>query len=106
MKKAEQAIINQKVVDEYNKVMGEWNDVKFLTHVSRLRTCQAQVYRTPTHLILLSYRTVVCAINLITGDTYDFLRYAYGYTATSAQHIAKFIRDYGSMSGKLYRYAD
>ena len=43
---------------------------------------------------LKSYHTVI-ALTLITPTHIffiDFLRYAYGYTATSAQHISKFFK--------------
>ena len=37
----------------------------------------------------------MAAIDVRTDTLYDFLRYVYGYTSTSAQHIAKFDKDYG-----------
>lgn len=37
----------------------------------------------------------VACIDKDTDTCADFLREVYGYTATSAQHIAKFERDYG-----------
>lgn len=64
----------------------------------RLRSCSATVYSTDNYFILQSYRTVVACIDKRTDTCYDFLRKVYGYTATSAQHIAKFCRDYGTGS--------
>ena len=41
-----------------------------------------------------SYQTDIAIIDKRTGIMYDFLRFVYGYTATSAQHMAKFERLY------------
>lgn len=62
----------------------------------RLRTCQAYVYETPSFYVLRSYNTVVSLIEKSSDTCYDFLRAVYGYTNTSAQHIRKFDKDYGS----------
>ena len=59
-----------------------------------LRTCNARVYETENWYILQSYNTFVCVIWKHGFEIYDVLRVKYGYTATSAQHIAKFIHDY------------
>lgn len=66
-----------------------------LHHVTRLRTCQAYVYETPSFYVLRSYNTVVAIIDKSSDICYDFLRGVYGYTNTSAQHISKFDKDYG-----------
>ena len=71
---------------------------------NRLRSCSAEVLETPSFFILRSYNTVVAVIDKCTGDTWDVLRMVYGYTATSAQHIAKFSKDYGN--GKRYTWRD
>lgn len=63
--------------------------------VNRLRTCNAYVYETPSFYVLRSYNTVVAIIEKSTDTCYDFLRYVYGYTHTSAGHISKFDKDYG-----------
>lgn len=70
-----------------------------LHHGTRLRTCQAYVYETPSFYVLRSYNTVVAIIDKSSDICYDFLRAVYGYTITSAQHISKFDKDYGR--GKL-----
>ena len=46
---------------------------------------------------------MIAAIDKEYGGMFDFLRYAYGYTATSAQHIAKFAADYHATSRYTYR---
>lgn len=60
----------------------------------RLRTCNAYISRIGKWLVLTSYSTIVAIIDSETHVLYDVLRYRYGYTATSAQHIAKFSHDY------------
>lgn len=70
--------------------------------IAQLRNCKAEVYETRHWFILRSYRTLVAAIHKDTHIGYDFLRYVYGYTATSAQHIRKFFDDYDA--DKIYTY--
>ena len=99
MKKAEQLAINEQVltlIDDFNKTNNYTGNFK------RLRSCSAEVapvIDTKTgellYYVLRSYRTIVAAIDVRTDTLYDFLRYVYGYTSTSAQHIAKFDKDYG-----------
>ena len=64
--------------------------------VYRLRSCTAWVYETENYYILRSYNTYIAVIEKFSGRCGDVLRKVYGYTATSAQHVAKFISDYGS----------
>lgn len=93
MKRAEQLAINEKVmkaIEEYNAC----NEVLVLE--GRLRSCSANVYRKGKYYVLESYRTFIAFIDTETDTCYDFLRYVYGFTSTSAQHIAKFRRDYGA----------
>lgn len=67
------------------------------TTTERLRHCQAKILRYDIYdrynvFALKSYETIVAAY-VHYGDCtifIDFLRYVYGYTATSAQHISKF----------------
>lgn len=70
----------------------------------RFRTCAATVGTTSNgeFTYLRSYNTIVCAIDNENGEAYDLLRVRYGYTATSAQHIAKFVHDYNAR--RLYRF--
>lgn len=97
MGKKEQ-IADNAIVEEY---IGELNaeiSVNGLEYVGRLRKCQAYVYRTNHFTILRSYNTIVAAVYKRTPTAapvfIDFLRLVYGYTATSAMHIAKFRDDY------------
>ena len=61
----------------------------------QLRHCQAWVYETPEYYILKSYETIIAFIIKEDDILVDMLRHVYGYTATSAQHTAKFNTDYG-----------
>lgn len=61
----------------------------------RLRTCSAYVLETETAFLLQSYNTIVAVLIKDSHILYDGLRLVYGFTATSAQHISKFGRDYG-----------
>ena len=92
MKKAEQATINNEVKQAWEKFME--NMGKYET-TKRLRSCSATVTTTDKYHILTSYNTVIAIIDRTTDTLYDALRMVYGYTATSAKHIAKFRQDYG-----------
>lgn len=59
-----------------------------------LYNCQAKVYHNEKYLVLKSYNTIVALYDIDNDTAYDFLRVVYGYTATSAQHISKFIDRY------------
>lgn len=73
-----------------------------ILRASQLRSCSATVLETKDAYILRSYRTIVAILIKETGILYDGLRYVYGYTATSAQHISKFGRDYGAQHKYTY----
>ena len=99
MKKSEQLAINEKVVALVNSFNSSNN---YALNWRKLRSCSAEVAPIIDaetgeliYYVLRSYRTVVAAIDVRTDTLYDFLRYVYGYTSTSAQHIAKFDHDYG-----------
>ena len=95
MKKEIQKEINRKVedfVDRFNTTNETYNSRK------QLRSCSAKVYTFDSYYVLQSYDTIVAAIDRKDGTCYDFLRLVYGFTSTSAQHIAKFFSDYGSHS--------
>lgn len=99
MKKSEQTAINAEVIATVER----FNSVHFApTNWKKLRSCSAEVapcVDPETGEILFyalrSYRTIVAIIDCRTDTLYDFLRYVYGYTSTSAQHITKFSKDYG-----------
>ena len=99
MKKSEQLAINEQVValvNDFNKTNNYTGNFK------RLRSCSAEVAPVIDaetgeliYYVLRSYNTIVAAIDLSNDTLYDFLRYVYGYTSTSAHHIANFSQDYG-----------
>ena len=90
-KRENQALCNQICVEVFENAMAELtSDCKY----NRLHTCKAVVVETENYYILQSYRTTVAVIDKRTDTLYDVLRYVYGYTATSAQHISKFEKDY------------
>ena len=99
MKKSEQLAINEQVI----ALVNDFNTTNNYTgNFKRLRSCSAEVAPVIDsetgellYYVLRSYRTIVAAIDVRTDTMYDFLRYVYGYTSTSAQHIAKFDKDYG-----------
>ena len=87
-------VIAKKLWDEVIKdirVTGCWRNFQ------RLRTCNAVVYETENFYVLRSYQTLVAAVDKRNGNAVDVLRLVYGYTATSAQHINKFFKDYDAV---------
>lgn len=102
MTKAEQIRTNNEVKEVYKDLIA-CIDHFGSKKVGRLRSCNAVVYKTNGYTYLESYGTKIACIGDADNTTYDFLRYAYGYTATSAQHITKFSRDYNSFVKKTYR---
>ena len=98
MKKSEQAAINAQVL----AILTDINRFCVTGDFKRLRSCSAEVAPVMDaetgklmYYVLRSYQTIVAAIDVSNDTLYDFLRYVYGYTSTSAQHIAKFGQDYG-----------
>lgn len=92
---------NEKVVKAYEEalpILERWYTVTG----TRLRTCDAMVYTVDDYRILRSYATVVAMITP-DGELYDFLRYVYKYTVTSAQHVSKFAQDYHAVIAYTYR---
>ena len=106
-KKLNQAKENAFVIAVFNagvKELMELND-KSPVKGKRLRSCSAYVFETDGFYILKSYGTYIAVIRKHDDVMVDALRLVYGYTATSAQHIAKFSRDYGAGSwGATERY--
>lgn len=70
----------------------------------RLFNCQAYVTVVDEFAILKSYDTIVAAISCHGNECFDFLRYVYGYTATSTQHINKFFKTYANHNATVYTY--
>lgn len=98
MTREEQKMANREVTKYMSKALEELhraNDIEPLKG-KRLRNCNALVFETESFYILKSYATYVACICKHNDTLYDALRIVYGYTATSAQHIAKFAHDYGA----------
>ena len=92
MKKQEQLSINSKIelaMDKYNDVFCNTPEDKMPPKV-RLNHCHAWTQDFEEFTVLWSYNTAVAVYDKSTDTLYDILRGVYGYTATSAQHIAKF----------------
>lgn len=68
----------------------------------RLNSCQAWWYKTGGYIFMRSYNTCVAFID-DKGNMYDVLRLVYGYTATSAKHIAKFRNMFSHVSEYTWR---
>ena len=90
MKKTIQLNVNAtilKALDEYNK----YREKAFCTVPQPLDYCTAETFNVGRrYTALRSYNTIVAFYDHETNTLYDVLRYVYGYTATSAKHIAKF----------------
>lgn len=97
-KQHEQRITNDKCTlamrTAWYELLNSCNCDLRLAKSKKLRSCNAKVYETDNWYILQSYGTPVACISKYGYEVYDVLRIEYGYTATSAQHIAKFIQDY------------
>ena len=98
MRKSEQMEINMICETEFERAKAELREAcepggQYNRY--RLRTCTAWVIETEKYYLLQSYGTLIACINKTTDTLFDVLRIVYGYTATSAQHISKFEKDYG-----------
>lgn len=100
MTRREQLIINDYCEQELANVAADLGKV---LSVRRLHKCQAYVYETERYYLLKSYSTFVAFIRKSDGECFDILRNVYGYSATSAQHIAKFKNDYHAVSTQTWR---
>lgn len=92
MTKFEQQQVNEMCETELKRMTEELYHTK--QDWKRLRTCTAWVCETERYYVLQSYGTIIAFIDKATDTLYDVLRFVYGYTATSAQHISKFEKDY------------
>lgn len=97
MKKQEQIIINDYAVKAYYNAMEDYDNAMAKDR-KRLRTCSATVITTDRYVYLQFYSTIVAFYNRDTHEFFDVLRFVYGYTATSAQHITKFARELRQIS--------
>lgn len=95
MKKEQQERINALCYKHFEEAMEERRKLYAgERRYKKLRSCQAEVLETENYYLLRSYDTFVACIRKDTDTLYDVLRTEYGYTNTSAQHIAKFQKDY------------
>lgn len=88
-KKLEQHVENAVVYSVYTQYLKakKTHGTRF---VGTLYDCKAEIWETYGFTILRSYDTEVAVIRHSDMHCYDFLRLVYGYTATSASHVAKF----------------
>lgn len=86
--------VNYEAIRQYRYAYNEYCKLPYGYKPARLRSCTATVYVTEHYYILRSYNTVVACIDKSTGVCYDVLRFVFGFSATSCQHINKFISDY------------
>lgn len=100
MTEREQIIINDYCEKELSKVEAELGKIMSMR---RLHMCQAYVYETERYYILKSVSTIVAFIRKSDGECFDILRIVHGHSATSAQHIAKFKKDYHAVSAQIWR---
>lgn len=91
MKKMDQIKMNEEVKAR----IAQYEADKQLNDLGQLRSCSARVYETENFYVLRSYRTIIAILDKRDDTLVDFLRMVFGYTATSAQHINKFGKDYG-----------
>ena len=109
MGKKEQ-IADNAIVERYIDELSAELSATCIEYVGRLRSCTAYIYKTTHFTILRSYNTVIAAIYQSTPTAapvfIDFLRCVYGFTRTSAQHVAKFKHDYFGNCGLIYTWRD
>lgn len=92
MKKQEQLSINRKICLYMGKpleVFCNTPEDKMPAKI-RLNNCQAWTQDFEEFTVLWSYESIVAVYDKYTDTLYDVLRQVYGYTSTSALHIAKF----------------
>lgn len=98
MKKNEQIEVNtyvENIVTDINALLRTSSPAAWY----RLYHCRAEWAQVGDWMLLRSYSTIVAAYNTETDEFFDFLLLVYGYSATSAQHIAKFREFSRSVTG-------
>lgn len=88
-KREMQVKINQEVLSNWAQAKEVWNSVSGNVTVTRIDYCQCGYIVWGRYIFLVSYSTMIAYIDA-DGVLVDILRLVYGYTATSAKHIAKF----------------
>lgn len=100
MKKEMQNIINEKCLEKFNEAyeyIGK-HDYK----IYPFRKCSAELIKSDKYIFLRSYRTLIAVYDVEENVVYDCLRYMYGSTNTSNQHIWRFYHD--MHANKMYRW--
>jgi len=111
MKRREQPEINLYISRQYYTAHHAFMDaIKNNGNIDSepLYHCNAKVYKVGDYIILQSYYTVVAFIDIKKQLFVDVLRMVYEYTATSAQHIAKFRKKYSNYfnENNIYTWRD
>ena len=107
MTKSKQKYINNIVLNARAEMLSNFDQYDISAYTwKRLKSCQAYVTENEQFFILRSYKTVVACIRKNNLQCYDFLHHVYGYTNTSAQHIRKFIDEYGCPQLEKYTYKE
>ena len=108
-----QAKVNDNVMNEIKKYKNIiTSNETFTTEGKRLRNCTAYYWEVcnnngeKLYTVLQSYRTVIAIINWKEWKCVDFLRYVYGFTSTSCQHISKFFHDCGNYGMERLTYRE
>lgn len=93
MKKHEQEFINQTVKEKWDETMTAIAESRTMYRKTMpLYHFTAEIDFYGQFAVLRSYDTLIAVYYPDTDTIYDALRYVYGFTSTSAQHIAKFRR--------------
>lgn len=84
--------LNEKILAEWEDALSYYNEYDRLYYPKweRLNHCNAYICYLDHYVFLKSYNTIVAFFDYYNYILYDVLRYEYGYTSTSAQHISKF----------------
>ena len=93
---------NEITADKLNAIMDEV--VYSERYNERLNYCNAYIYTSGNYRVLVSYWTPVAIIDTQKKVCYDLLRINWGYTNTSATHIAKFCDKF--IIHTVYRFTD
>lgn len=100
MKKAEQKIINDFCMEKWAEAYEYIGKHDY--HIKPFRKCSAELIVSDRYIFLRSYRTLISVYDVDRNCVFDCLRYMYGYTSTSAQHISKFYHD--MKANEFYRW--
>lgn len=88
-RKEMQLKVNREVMSNWAQVREVWDSIPDNVTVTRIDYCQCGYIVWGRYIFLVSYNTMIAYIDA-DGVLVDILRLVYGYTATSAKHIAKF----------------